>query len=176
MSQISAVLDKVRTGAPVPTSDEGSASRPYHHGDLSRALVLAGRRILESQGIAALSLRAVAREAGVSPAAPYHHFKDKGELLDAVAEEHVRKMHAAGRIAHDSGDGNLVARLEDDGIVARLVGENVARAQTVALAHRALHASPSHRSNLLNPRFREAGFAAVESDGLVWVCEVFLGR
>jgi len=87
MSQISAVLDKVRTGAPVPTSDEGSASRPYHHGDLSRALVLAGRRILESQGIAALSLRAVAREAGVSPAAPYHHFKDKGELLDAVAEE-----------------------------------------------------------------------------------------
>ncbi len=96
--------------------------------------------------------------------------------LDAVAEEHVRKMHAAGRIAHDSGDGNLVARLEDEGIVARLVGENVARAQTVALAHRALHASPSHRSNLLNPRFREAGFAAVESDGLVWVCEVFLGR
>jgi AcrR family transcriptional regulator len=61
--------------------------RPYHHGDLRRALVEAARRVLEAEGPAALSLRAVAREAGVSPAAPYHHFKDKGELLDAVAGE-----------------------------------------------------------------------------------------
>ncbi|MCF8505690.1 MAG: TetR/AcrR family transcriptional regulator [Caulobacter sp.] len=59
--------------------------RPYHHGDLRRALVDAARRILENEGPSALSLRAVAREAGVSPAAPYHHFKDKGELLEAVA-------------------------------------------------------------------------------------------
>ncbi len=62
-------------------------ARPYHHGDLSRALVLAGRRILEKEGPAALSLRAVAREAGVSPAAPYHHFKDKCDLMAAVASE-----------------------------------------------------------------------------------------
>src|SRR5437764_14891474 len=68
--------------------ETGSAlARSYHHGDLSRALVQAARRILESEGPSALSLRAVAREAGVSPAAPYHHFKDKGELLDAVAME-----------------------------------------------------------------------------------------
>jgi AcrR family transcriptional regulator len=60
-------------------------NRPYHHGDLRRALVDAAARILEREGPSALSLRAVAREAGVSPAAPYHHFKDKGELLDAVA-------------------------------------------------------------------------------------------
>jgi AcrR family transcriptional regulator len=62
-------------------------ARPYHHGDLSRALVEAARRILENEGPAALSLRAVAREAGVSPAAPYHHFKDKCDLLDAVSHE-----------------------------------------------------------------------------------------
>ena len=62
-------------------------ARPYHHGDLRRALVDAARRLLESEGPSALSLRAVAREAGVSPAAPYHHFKDKAELLDAVAQE-----------------------------------------------------------------------------------------
>jgi AcrR family transcriptional regulator len=49
--------------------------------------VEAARRILEAEGPAALSLRAVAREAGVSPAAPYHHFKDKTELLEAVASE-----------------------------------------------------------------------------------------
>lgn len=60
-------------------------ARPYHHGDLTRALVDAARRLLEAEGPSALSLRAVAREAGVSPAAPYHHFKDKAELLDAVA-------------------------------------------------------------------------------------------
>ena len=62
-------------------------ARPYHHGDLRRALIDAARRILEAEGPSALSLRAVAREAGVSPAAPYHHFKDKGELLEAVAHE-----------------------------------------------------------------------------------------
>ena len=66
---------------------KSAESRPYHHGDLRRALVDAARRLLESEGPTALSLRAVAREAGVSPAAPYHHFKDKAELLDAVAQE-----------------------------------------------------------------------------------------
>ena len=66
---------------------QAAEARPYHHGDLRRALIDAARRLLEAEGPSALSLRAVAREAGVSPAAPYHHFKDKGELLDAVAGE-----------------------------------------------------------------------------------------
>ena len=61
--------------------------RPYHHGDLRRALVEAGRRLLEAETGSDISLRAVAREAGVSPAAPYHHFRDKSELLDALAME-----------------------------------------------------------------------------------------
>jgi len=69
------------------TASQGAEARPYHHGDLRRALVDAARRILESEGLVSLSLRAVAREAGVSPAAPYHHFKDKAELLAAVATE-----------------------------------------------------------------------------------------
>jgi AcrR family transcriptional regulator len=60
--------------------------RPYHHGDLRRALIAAARQIVEEEGTAALSLRAVAREAGVSAAAPYHHFKDKAELMDALAD------------------------------------------------------------------------------------------
>jgi len=62
-----------------------ASARPYHHGDLRRALVDAADRVLERDGPSALSLRAVAREAGVSPAAPYHHFKDKDELINAVA-------------------------------------------------------------------------------------------
>jgi len=70
---------------------EGEARR-YHHGDLRRGLIDAARQILEADGPSALSLRAVARQAGVSPAAPYHHFKDKAELLGAVAQEGWRAL------------------------------------------------------------------------------------
>jgi AcrR family transcriptional regulator len=80
-------------------------ARPYHHGDLRRALVDAARRILEAEGPTALSLRAVAREAGVSPAAPYHHFKDKAELLDAVASEGWQMLDAAMAKAKAEAEG-----------------------------------------------------------------------
>src|SRR5215471_7484310 len=59
----------------------------YHHGDLRRALIAAARAILEEDGLPALSLRAVARRAGVSQAAPYHHFPDKDALLAALGAE-----------------------------------------------------------------------------------------
>jgi len=82
--------------------------RPYHHGDLSRALVEAASRLLAREGASALSLRAVAREAGVSAAAPYHHFKDKNELLAAVArlgfEQMGEAMHKATQNAHTPSD------------------------------------------------------------------------
>ncbi|WP_394763566.1 TetR/AcrR family transcriptional regulator [Phenylobacterium sp.] len=74
---------------------QAADARRYHHGDLRRALIDAASRVLEAEGPSALSLRAVAREAGVSPAAPYHHFKDKGELLEAVAHEGWDLLDAA---------------------------------------------------------------------------------
>ena len=80
-------------------TDSPVDSRPYHHGDLSRALVEAASRLLAREGASALSLRAVAREAGVSAAAPYHHFKDKNELLNAVAKLGFEKM---GEAMHNS--------------------------------------------------------------------------
>lgn len=61
--------------------------RPYHHGDLPRALVAAALEVLDEVGPAALSLREVARRAGVSHAAPAHHFGDKAGLLTAIAVE-----------------------------------------------------------------------------------------
>src|SRR5450432_65410 len=70
-------------------------ARPYHHGDLRRALIDAASRVLEAEGPSALSLRAVAREAGVSPAAPYHHFKDKCDLMEAVAHEGWMELTSA---------------------------------------------------------------------------------
>lgn len=90
-------------------------ARPYHHGDLRRALIAAAQRILETEGPNALSLRAVAREAGVSPAAPYHHFKDKQELLDAVAEEGWLRLDAALREAGEAA-GSQRARMPALGV------------------------------------------------------------
>ena len=87
-------------------------TRPYHHGDLRRALIDAARRLLEADGPSALSLRAVAREAGVSPAAPYHHFKDKGELLEAVAHEGwdlLNDIMTQARAEHSSVHAKLAA-------------------------------------------------------------------
>jgi AcrR family transcriptional regulator len=86
---------KIEYYSGVMKDSHAAEARPYHHGDLRRALIDAARRLLESEGPSALSLRAVAREAGVSPAAPYHHFKDKGELLEAVAHEGWDLLDAA---------------------------------------------------------------------------------
>jgi len=77
------------------TTNMAAEAKPYHHGDLRRALMDSADAILEREGPNALSLRAVAREAGVSPAAPYHHFKDKDELLSAIAHEGFERLKAA---------------------------------------------------------------------------------
>ncbi|MCG7210289.1 TetR/AcrR family transcriptional regulator [Streptomyces arenae] len=62
-----------------------SQSRPYHHGDLRAALLTSAERTLREKGTSALSLRELARDIGVSHAAPGRHFKDKQALLDALA-------------------------------------------------------------------------------------------
>jgi AcrR family transcriptional regulator len=67
----------------------------YHHGDLPRALLDAALHIVETQGTEALTLRAVARLAGVSQAAPYRHFASKDAILAAVAEDGFRSLIAA---------------------------------------------------------------------------------
>ena len=59
----------------------------YHHGDLRHSLLDTATTLLHSNGIAGLSLRAVAKAAGVSHSAPYRHFRDKNALLEAIAQE-----------------------------------------------------------------------------------------
>jgi AcrR family transcriptional regulator len=61
--------------------------RPYHHGDLRRTVLTAATEVIAEQGPAALSLRGLARRAGVSHAAPAHHFGDKAGVLTALAVE-----------------------------------------------------------------------------------------
>ena len=66
----------------------------YHHGNLREALLDAAFRVVDAEGVEALSMRALARQAGVSSAAPFRHFSDKRVLLDAVAR---RAAEALGR-------------------------------------------------------------------------------
>lgn len=77
------------------TATAGNATAPYHHGDLPAALVAAARQLLDEDGDADLSLRAVARRAGVSTAAPYRHFADRESLVSSVAAVGFGELSAA---------------------------------------------------------------------------------
>jgi uncharacterized protein YkwD len=117
---------------------------------------------------ALLSMINLARRSEQSPSLT------RDPALDAVATRHAEAMRKLKRIAHDAGDGLPPARLEAAGVSSLAAGENVAHALDVTRAHRALWASPSHRENLLQPRFDRVGIGVVpDSDGSIWVCEVF---
>ncbi|TAG30193.1 MAG: TetR/AcrR family transcriptional regulator [Rhodobacterales bacterium] len=70
-------------------------ARPYHHGDLRAALLAAAEDELAERGMEGFSLRSVAKRAGVSHAAPAHHFGDAKGLLTALAAEGFRQFLAA---------------------------------------------------------------------------------
>ena len=83
---------RVRRGGRTPAP---RAEAPYHHGALRDALLQAAERVLERDGLAGLTLRAVAREAGVSHAAPTHHFGDLTGLVSELAAIGFRQFNAA---------------------------------------------------------------------------------
>lgn len=95
---------------------EAQSSRPYHHGELREALVTAGRKLLEERGIRGFTLRECARRAGVSPAAPAHHFGNLVGLLTAIAtlgfDDLSETMEAAVAKAKASGGDRLAAICE----------------------------------------------------------------
>jgi len=77
----------------------------YHHGDLRRALLTAAEEAITENGVATLSMRDLARRAGVSHAAPTHHFGDKAGLLTALATEgfdQLAKAMATSLLASNS--------------------------------------------------------------------------
>src|SRR5258707_10999393 len=71
------------------------AKATYHHGEVREACVRAAIELLEDGGETALSLRAVARQVGVSPAAPYRHYADREALVSAVAAVGYRDLAQA---------------------------------------------------------------------------------
>jgi len=74
---------------------DATERQPYHHGDLRHALLVAAEAELAERGMEAFSLRSVAKRAGVSHAAPAHHFGDAKGLLTALAAEGFRQFLAA---------------------------------------------------------------------------------
>ena len=82
-----------------------SATRPYHHGDLRRALLDTAAGLLERSGPAALTLREIARTAGVSHAAAYRHFTDKEALLAYLGGECVARAKAMSQGALKGSPG-----------------------------------------------------------------------
>lgn len=69
-----------------------SQKQTYHHGDLRRTLLDEAALLIREEGESGLSMRRLAARAGVSRTAPYHHFKDKQDLLCAIAEEGFRRF------------------------------------------------------------------------------------
>ncbi len=67
-------------------------TKAYHHGNLREALLETAFELVDTQGLGAISMRALAREVGVSSAAPFRHFSDKQVLLDAVAEKAAAEL------------------------------------------------------------------------------------
>jgi AcrR family transcriptional regulator len=80
-----------RTPAGARPRRAAAEARPYHHGSLPEALLLAAETVLQRDGLRGLTLRAIAREAGVSHTAPQHHFGDTaGVLSELAATGHTR--------------------------------------------------------------------------------------
>jgi AcrR family transcriptional regulator len=86
-----------------PRTAGSSEDAPYHHGALRDALLEAAERVLERDGLAGLTLRAVAREAGVSHAAPTHHFGDLTGLVSELAAIGFRQFNVAMAAAGAGG-------------------------------------------------------------------------
>ena len=97
-----------RTGRGRRTSRAETA--PYHHGALRDALLEAAERVLERDGLPGLTLRAVAREAGVSHAAPTHHFGDLTGLVSELAAIGFRQFNTAMAAACGGGELSINER------------------------------------------------------------------
>jgi len=91
------------------------ARKAYHHGDLRQQLIAATEEIILERGVSGFTLREAARRAGVSPAAPAHHFKDARGLLTEVALLGFRDFGKALKAADRRGGADPARRLYEQG-------------------------------------------------------------
>lgn len=89
--------------------------RSYHHGNLKEVLLEAARKLIEEYGPAGFSLTEAARLAGVSPAAPYRHFRDREALLAEVARSGFERFAARLDMAWNNGVPTPLSAFENLG-------------------------------------------------------------
>lgn len=95
---------------------EAGKRRNYHHGNLREALIEAALRLIREKGPAGFTVAEAARAAGVSPAAPYRHFRDRDELMADIARRGFEAFGLALRSAWDKGRPTPRAALKRVGI------------------------------------------------------------
>src|SRR3979490_3055880 len=88
------------------------AERGYHHGNLKEALLQAALGLIAEKGPAGFTFADAARSAGVSPAAPYRHFRDRDELLSSIAQRGFEMFEAVLNAAWDDGRPDTVSAFE----------------------------------------------------------------
>ena len=93
-------------------SKDDRGPRGYHHGNLREALIRAALELIAQKGPAGFTFAEAARWAGVSPAAPYRHFRDRDELLASVALRGFQQFEAALARAWDDGRPDVFAALD----------------------------------------------------------------
>lgn len=96
--------------------EKKSGGAAYHHGDLRSALLAAAEAELSDKGVEGFTLRGCAKRAGVSHAAPAHHFKDANALLTALATEGFQRFVASMRSRQAAADATPRAQLEAAGL------------------------------------------------------------
>src|SRR5260221_10621805 len=92
--------------------EERRAERGYHHGNLKEALLQAALGLIAEKGAAGFTFADAARMAGVSPAAPYRHFRDRDELLSSIAQRGFEQFEAILTNAWDDGRPDTVTAFE----------------------------------------------------------------
>jgi len=114
--------------------------RPYHHGNLRAALLAEAERTLRERGIDELSLRDLARQAGVSHAAPRRHFADRQALLDALAEAGFLRLSDEMRAAIDTAGDDYETRVRAAGTAyVRFATEDAALLDLMYVVKRGEH-------------------------------------
>ncbi|GAB1718150.1 MAG: transcriptional regulator, TetR family [Nitrobacter sp.] len=92
--------------------DHRRPERGYHHGNLKEALLQAALGLIAEKGPAGFTFADAARSAGVSPAAPYRHFRDRDELLASIAQRGFEQFEAVLTKAWDDGRPDTVSAFE----------------------------------------------------------------
>src|SRR6266566_2263917 len=121
--------------------EQSRAERGYHHGNLKEALLQAALGLIAEKGPAGFTFADAARSAGVSPAAPYRHFRDRDELLSSIAQRGFEQFEEALTQAWDDGRPDTVTAFERVGKAYLAFARAAAGAAIRSLGHPKINSS-----------------------------------